>query len=80
MFEGECQACESFLSLNDLGLCDDCGEKLDRDMIRERAWDYSTLAFGISDDKREALRRHIIQEFGERYELISPQKKNTSDS
>lgn len=78
MFEGECQACECFLPLNDLGLCDDCGEMLERDMIRERAWDYSALAFGVPENKREALRQHIIQEFGEAYELISPQKKNNS--
>jgi hypothetical protein len=78
MFEGECQACDGgFLPLNDLGLCDGCGDKLDRDMIRERAWDYSALAFGVPTDQREALRQHIIREFGETYELILPQKKSS---
>lgn len=35
-----------FLPVNDLGLCEDCASKLDRDMIRKRDWAYSVLAFG----------------------------------
>lgn len=75
MFEGECQGCDFFLPLNDMGLCDRCNEMLDRDMIRQRAWDYSALAFGMPKDKREALRQHIIKTYGKAYELISPSPK-----
>lgn len=73
-FEGECQGCDNFLPLNDLGLCDECAAKLDRDLIRKRDWDYSAAAFGLSDQEREELRHHVIKEFGESFELISPRK------
>ena len=73
-FEGECQGCEMFLPLNDLGLCDDCANKLDRDLIRKRDWDYSGLAFGIEPSKREELRNKIISEYGDRLELIASSK------
>lgn len=73
-FEGECQGCDSYLPLNDLGLCDECAEKLDRDLIRQRDWEYSSLAFGVAVEQREALRQRVIREFGNSYELISPPK------
>jgi predicted amidophosphoribosyltransferase len=43
--KAECQSCDIFLPVNDLGLCEDCAGKLDRDMIRKRDWAYSVLAF-----------------------------------
>jgi hypothetical protein len=33
--EGQCQGWDRYLSVNDLGLCDDCAGKLDRDLIRQ---------------------------------------------
>lgn len=33
-YHGECKGCDNFKTLNDLGLCDECIDKLDRDMIR----------------------------------------------
>lgn len=71
-YEGECQGCESFSALDDMGLCEHCSEKFERDVIRQRNWDYSALAFGVPADKREELRRHIIKEYGEDLELIAP--------
>jgi len=77
--EGECAGCDGYLPLNDLGVCDECAEKLDRDLIRQRDWAYSSLAFGVPVEQREALRQRIIQQFGDSYELISrlktPKKK-----
>lgn len=73
-FEGECQGCDSYLPLNDLGLCDECAAKLDRDLIRQRDWEYSSLAFGVPIEQREALRQRVIRQFGDSYELISPPK------
>ncbi|MFQ5823561.1 MAG: hypothetical protein ACE5JB_05855 [bacterium] len=73
-FEGECQGCDSYLPLNDLGLCDECAQKLDRDLIRQRDWEYSSLAFGVPIEQREALRQRVIRQFGDSYELISPPK------
>ena len=50
-----------FLPVNDLGLCEDCTGKLERDMIRKRDWTYSLLAFGCPKDKLEDLRSEIIK-------------------
>lgn len=44
-YEAECQGCDMFLPVNDLGPCEDCAGKIDRDMIRKRDWAYSVLAF-----------------------------------
>ena len=73
-YEGECQGCGCFSSLDDIGLCEDCSGKFERDMIRQRNWDYSALAFGVPGNKREELRRQIVKEYGERFELIVPDK------
>jgi hypothetical protein len=74
-YEGECQACGFFYPLDDLGLCEDCSGKLERDLIRQRDWDYSALAFAVPEDKREDLRREIIKKYGPEYELIVPEKE-----
>ena len=73
--EGECQGCDLFTRLNDHGLCEECAGKLDRDLIRQRDWDYSALAFGVPPEKREALRNEIIGRYGEKPELIAPKKE-----
>ncbi|UCE07526.1 MAG: hypothetical protein JSW07_05695, partial [bacterium] len=65
-----------FQSLNDLGLCEDCAGKLDRDLIRQRNWAYSALAFGVPESKLEELRKDIIKHYGEKLELIAPTKGN----
>ena len=69
---GECQGCDTIKNLNDLGFCDECAEKLDRDLIRQRDWAYSTLAFGVPSSKHEELRQNVISQHGEKLELISP--------
>ena len=71
-YEGKCQGCELFYPLDDMGFCEDCAGKLERDLIRQRAWDYSALAFVVPDDKREELRRQIIKKYGKDLELIAP--------
>jgi len=74
-YEGLCQGCDLYLPINDLNLCDDCASKLERDLIRERDWDYSIAAFGLDASKREELRRQVIAQFGENLELIASSKK-----
>lgn len=71
---GECQGCDTITSLNDLGLCDDCSAKLERDVIRQRDWAYSALAYGVPSSKREELRNNVISQYGEKLELIGPPK------
>jgi hypothetical protein len=71
----ECAGCDLIRPLDDTGLCTECAAKLDRDMIRERAWDYSATAFFHYDPQDyETLREKVIAEYGASYELISPKK------
>jgi hypothetical protein len=44
-YEAECQGCDMFMPVNDLGSCEDFAGKIDWDMIRKRDWAYSVLAF-----------------------------------
>jgi hypothetical protein len=48
---------------------------LERDLIRQRDWDYSALAYGVPAENREALRNEIIGRYGGKLELISAKKK-----
>jgi hypothetical protein len=73
--DDECQSCESYSPLNDLGLCTDCAAKLERDLIRQCDWNYSVTAFLVPDEAREDLRRQVIQQFGEKLELIAPEER-----
>ena len=73
-YDGQCVACDLWGRVNDLGLCEECAGKLERDLVRERDWDYSASAFGLADDDREKLRRQIVAQYGEALELIEPIK------
>ena len=46
--------------------------KFDRDLLRQRAWDYSATAFGCDPSDYEALRQAIIDNYGAAYELLAP--------
>jgi hypothetical protein len=71
---GECAGCELRRPLDDTGLCEECAARLDRDMIRERAWEYSATAFFHYDPQDyETLREKVIAEYGPAYELILPE-------
>jgi hypothetical protein len=72
---GQCVACDFLGRVNDLGLCEECAGKLERDLGRERDWDYSASAFGLADDDREKLRRQVVEQYGEARELIAPIKQ-----
>jgi hypothetical protein len=65
-----CVGCDLPLPVNDLGLCDTCFAKLERDLIRSRDWDYSMTAFAVPEDQLEALRERVIRQYGAEYELI----------
>ena len=74
-FEGECLGCDTWDTLDDLGLCEECAGKFDRDLIRQRAWDYSAMAFGCDSKDYEALRQWVIEQYGAAYELLEPPKE-----
>lgn len=70
-----CVGCDLPSQVNDLGLCNDCNAKLDRDMIRSRDWDRSATGFLTPDHELENLRTRIVREYGRDYELIVPPTK-----
>lgn len=73
-YEAECQGCDLWGPVDNLGLCEECAGKLDRDMIRKRDWAYSALAFGCPEDKLEGLRNEVIKKHGKELELIAEEK------
>lgn len=80
-YEAECRGCDIYTQVDDLGLCEACAGKLDRDLIRQRDWDYSATAFVVPPDKREELRAKVIQKYGEDLELIaSPDSGKTKET
>ena len=73
-----CAGCAQSAPVNDLGLCDECHAKLERDLVRQRDWEYAaTTAFLLTDATREALRARVIAEYGEKLELIAPQGRQS---
>jgi hypothetical protein len=71
-WEGQCQACDRWGPVDDLMLCPDCTARFERDLIRRRDWDYSASAFGLPPEAHEDLRRQVIAQYGEDFELIDP--------
>lgn len=65
-----CNGCLLPFPTNDLGLCDDCYAKLERDLIRMRDWAYSAQAFGVPDEQLEVLRDRVIRDYGAAFELL----------
>ena len=72
VFDPECQGCDVRGPVDEMGLCSICAAKLDRDMIRNRDWDYSVTAFRVKPADREKLRERVIAQYGEKLELIAP--------
>ena len=35
------KGCDLFTMLNDFGLCEECAGKLERDLLRQRDWDFT---------------------------------------
>ena len=70
--EAECQGCDIFRRVDDIGLCEECATKLDRDLIRQRDWDYSVTAYMVPPEQREELWKKVIRQYGEDLELIAP--------
>lgn len=71
-YDGQCYACDLPGRVDDLGLCEECRTKLERDLIRQRDWDYSAWAFGLSDEGREKLYHQVITQHSGKLELIAP--------
>jgi hypothetical protein len=57
--------------------CDTCAARFDRDLICQRAWDYSATAFGCDPNDYEALRQAVIDSHGAAYELLAPPEEES---
>ena len=75
IYDGQCYACDNYGPIDDMLLCHQCAQKLERDLIRQRDWDYSASAFGLTHELREKLRHDIIKKYGSAFELIAPSTK-----
>jgi hypothetical protein len=73
---GECAGCDAFGPLDSNGLCDECGPKLERDLIRQRDWDYTIIGFGLPECEREGYRAKMIAEYGAKMELIADERQS----
>jgi len=73
-YEGECHGCNIFQPLNDLGLCEECAGKLERDLIRESYRDYTISGYGLESAECGEIRIKVIKEYGEKLELIASNK------
>ena len=71
LWEGQCQACETWTRVNDLSLCEECDARIQRDLIRAREWEYVAAAFGLDEEGRERLRAEVIRQYGAANELIA---------
>lgn len=72
--DGQCIACDIFGEVNDLGICEDCAGKLERDMMRQNDWDHTNSGFALNDAQRQKLLSEIIKKYGPALELIAPDK------
>ena len=76
---GECQACDVWGRVDDMALCENCAAMLERDLIRQREWDYAASTFGLPSEAREELRRQVMAQFGAALELIAPPTEARKD-
>ncbi len=75
---GRCVSCDAYGPVDGMSMCDECGNKFERDMLRLREWNVSVLAFGLDDKGREALRQEVIAKFGKSMELIASRADESS--
>ncbi len=75
LFEAEGSDCDIFQQASDPDSCEGWNIKLERDLIRQRDWEYSVLALDLPPDKREELRNKLIDQYGENLELLAPNEK-----
>ena len=74
-YDGECQVCGLFGRVDDLLLCEECAGKRERDLIRQRDWNYSINAYGVPASKLEELRGRVVAQYGKELELIAPKEE-----
>ena len=76
----ECAGCATYAPLDSQGLCEECADKLERDLIRLGDWEYTAIGFGLPEHQRESYRKKVIAEFGWEMELIADERPLTSNT
>lgn len=74
IWDGQCVACDRYGAIDDMQLCQTCAEKMERDLLRLRQWDYTATAFGLPPEAWERVRQAVIDEYGAELELLEPPK------
>lgn len=75
MYQGFCEVCNMHENLNDVLLCNNCNEKLERDLIRKGEYDYSSQSAFKSTEERKNIHKNIIKKYGSNMELLIENKK-----
>lgn len=73
-YDGVCAGCDDYARIDDVGLCEGCAGKLERDLIRNRDWACSVTAYAMSNEEREKLHRQVVRRYGKAHELMVPTK------
>lgn len=73
----DCIACELLTEVNELGFCEVCFEKFERDLIRLH--DESITAH-MTSKAFQALRKEVIRIYGADYELLSSSKRKNKSA
>jgi hypothetical protein len=74
--EGFCYSCDNYGPIDFNSLCDECGRKVERDLIRQRDWDYTVSGYLLKQEERERLRTQVIKEYGKKLELLQENLKH----
>ena len=69
--EGPCGVCGTDDPVDEMGFCETCADKFERDTLRLRRWKYSITAAYTPGEEYEDLRRDVIEQFGEELEILS---------
>jgi len=70
-YEAECFGCYIIKKVNHIPFCKSCNNKKERDLVRQRSYDYSELTAHLSSlEDKERVRKDIINKYGEKLELI----------
>lgn len=71
-YEGECHGCFMIKKVNHIPFCESCNSKMERDLVRQRSYDYSELTAHLSSkEAKEIVRKNIVSKYGSDLELIS---------
>jgi hypothetical protein len=73
----DCIACELLTEVNELGFCEACFEKFERDLIRSRD---DALISQMTAKTFHTLRKEVIRVYGAEYELLSPPKRKNKST